>query len=145
MVQKSNQIISPIRKMAAVMITALLIQFLLGMYTNLFIAIPRTTMHGRRGGLTGMGRMMSAGISDPLFMIHMILGILLALGAIATVIVAIGTKQPPPLIIAIVGLISVLIAGYAGLTFFMNGHHNGESYTMALGWVSAFTAYFIGF
>lgn len=46
---------------------------------------------------------------------------LLALGAVATVIVAIGTKQPPSLIIAIIGLISVLIAGYAGLTFFING------------------------
>jgi hypothetical protein len=140
---KSTALASPVRMMVVMMIIALLIQFLLGMYTNLFIALPRVTVQGSGALMPGMGRMMSVGFSDPVFMVHMIVGMLLALGAIATVIVAVSLKQTPFMIITVIGLISVLIAGYGGLTFFMNGQHNSASYTMAVGWLSAFTTYFM--
>ena len=143
MTHKSTPLASPVRMMALMMIIALLIQFLLGMYTNLFIALPRVTTQGSGALMPGMGRMMSVGLSDPVFMVHMIVGMLLALGAIATVIVAVRAKQTPFLIITVIGLISVLIAGYGGLTFFMHGQHNSASYTMAIGWLSALTTYFM--
>lgn len=143
MLHKSTPLTSPVRMMAVMMIIALLIQFLLGMYTNLFIALPRVTVQGSVASMFGMGRMMSVGFSDPVFMVHMIVGMLLALGAIATVVVAVSIKQTPFIIITVIGLISVLIAGYGGLTFFMNGQHNSASYTMAIGWLAALTTYFM--
>ena len=65
------------------------------------------------------------------------------LGALATVMVGISVKQTPFMVITVIGLAAVLIAGYGGLTFFMNGQHNSASYTMAVGWLSAFTTYFM--
>lgn len=143
MTQKSKPVGSSVRTMALMMIMALLLQFLLGMYTNLFISLPRTTMRASGLLMPGMGHMMSAGILDPVFMAHMVVGMLLAIGAVATVIVAVRVKHPFFVIITIIGLIAVLIAGYGGIMFFMNGEHNSESYTMAIGWLSAFTTYFM--
>lgn len=133
----------PVRMAAIIMIMVLLVQFLLGMYANLFIDLPRATTQGPGALMLNMRRMMSVGFLDPLFMIHMIVGMLLVLGAIAAVVVAGTVKQPSFIIITIIGLVSVLVAGYGGLAFFMNGHHNSASYTMAIGWLSAITTYFI--
>lgn len=142
---QSSRTAFPVRMAAIIMIVALLVQFLLGMYTNLFINLPRVTMQGPGALMLNMRRMMSVGFLDPLFMIHMIVGMFLAVGAIAAVAVAVTVKHTPFLIITVIGLISVLVAGYGGLTFFMNGQHNSASYTMAIGWLSAITAYFVGY
>ena len=117
MTHKSTALGSPVRMMAVMMIIALLIQFLLGMYTNLFIALPRVTVQGSGALMPGMGRMMSVGFSDPVFMVHMIVGMLLALGAIATVIVAVSVKQTPFMIITVIGLVSRSGSPWRGETF----------------------------
>ncbi len=145
MTHKSPPTATPVQRMAVMMIIALLIQFLLGMYTNLFIALPRVAVQESGGLMLGMGRMMAVGFSDPVFMVHMIVGMLLVLGALATVMVGISVKQTPFMVITVIGLAAVLIAGYGGLTFFMNGQHNSASYTMAVGWLSAVTIYFMAY
>ena len=145
MTNQSSRLAFSVRMTTILMIMALFIQFLLGMYTNLFIDLPRVTMQGPGAWMLNMRRMMSVGFLDPLFMIHMIIGMLLVLGAIAAVVVAVTAKQTPLIIITVIGLVSVFVAAYGGLTFFMNGQHNSASYTMAIGWLSAITTYFMGY
>ena len=86
---------------------------------------------------------MSIGARDPVFLFHMIMGMLLALGAVVTLVGAVSARDRHAISLTSIGLVSVLIAGYGGLTFFMGGQHNSASFTMALGWLTALTIYFI--
>ncbi|MCL4352303.1 MAG: hypothetical protein M1318_06635 [Firmicutes bacterium] len=130
--------------MVRVMTALLLIQFLFGMYTNLFVILPRIPKPSGPGGFFAhMGSMMSVGIRDPVFLVHMIMGPFLVLGALITLIVAIMGMFRPAIILSSLGLVFVLTAGYGGLTFFMDGQHNSLSFVMALGWLGALTTYFI--
>ncbi|HBQ95194.1 MAG: hypothetical protein M1294_05645 [Firmicutes bacterium] len=130
--------------MVRVMTVLLLIQFLSGIYTNLFITLPRIPETRQLGGpFASMGSMMSEGIRDPVFLAHMIMGPLLVLGALITLILAIMGRFRPAIILSSLGLVFVLAAGFGGLTFYMDGQHNDASFIMALGWLSALTTYFI--
>ena len=130
--------------MVRVMTALLLIQFLFGMYTNLFLTLPRIPKARQLGVFFAhMGSMMSVGIRDPVFLAHMIMGPLLVLGALITLILAIMGRFRPAIILSSLGLVFVLAAGFGGLTFSMDGQHNNVSFLMALGWLSALTTYFI--
>ena len=125
--------------MAKVMTAGLLLQFLLGMYMNLYGVLPGPMIFsGARGG---MAFMVTAGTTNPLFMVHMILGALLALGALGILFMTVSHAQGPHRMSAVLGLVAVLIAGYGGLTFYMGGQHNGESILMAVSWLGAFISY----
>lgn len=135
---------SQIPGMTRLMIGTLLLQFVLGMYTNLFVTLPQVPEpSGPSGFMSHMGPMMSVGARHPVFLAHMIVGMLLALGAVVTLVGALSSHQRHAIILTSIGLASVLIAGYGGLTFFMGGQHNSASFTMALGWLVALTTYFI--
>lgn len=123
----------------------LFIQFLIGMYTNLFVRLPVVSSPiGMGGWMSDMGSMMSQSARSPIFMIHMILGILLVIGAVAAIAVSAVNGRAILTVWSGLGLTAILVAGYGGLAFFLGGHHNGNSYTMAVGWLVAFIAYFMG-
>ncbi len=120
----------------------LVIQFLLGMYTNLFVRLPLFAPSLGIGSAMGsMGTMMSQSARWPLFMGHMVFGVLLTLGAILTVILAAVNGRATATVWGSLGLASVLVAGYGGLGYFFGGHHQGDSLTMAVGWLVATIAY----
>jgi hypothetical protein len=111
------------------MLGLLAIQFLLGMAVNLYVRLPSA------GG--GMEEMMRTG---PLVMTHMMLGMLLAAGALVAFAVAIPYGRWA-VSCAAVALGGILVAGLGGLLFLMGGQSNGASYLMATGFLIAVGGY----
>ena len=113
----------------------LFIQFLLGMYINLFVSIPAASPffmmgYGPYGGF-------------PIVMVHMFLGILIGLISIGILFLSIGSGQKKILASAIGLFLSILIAGIDGLFFLFDGQNNINSYLMATGFILAMLFSFI--
>ena len=111
------------------MLGLLAVQFLLGMALNLYVSIPAFG--------ASMAAMMRTG---PLVMMHMMLGMLLAGGALLALALALplGRRAAG---CASVGLVGILVAGLGGLLFLMDGQTNGTSYLMAVGFLVAVAGY----
>ena len=133
----------PARLTAVVMISALLTQFVLGMYINLYVTVPKLNFGGGSAGMMpGMGGMMAVAF-DPALWVHMLLGMaLVPLGIVQVVAASSSPMRAVALPLAATGLVFVLVAGYGGVSFLMGGQQNGASLVMAVGFVCAFTAYF---
>ena len=111
------------------MLGLLAVQFLLGMAINLYVQISSAGF--------GMTEMMRSG---PLVMVHMMLGMMLALGAMVAVELALPYgKRAVRCAAAALG--GVLVAGIGGLLFLMDGQSNGASYLMAVGFLIATGGY----
>lgn len=111
------------------MLGLLAVQFLLGIAVNLYVQIPPAGF-----------RMMEMMRSGPLVMVHMMLGMMLAVGAM----VAVGVALPygrRVVSCAVTALGGILVAGLGGLLFLMDGQSNGTSYLMAVGFLIATGSY----
>ncbi|MCL4314357.1 MAG: hypothetical protein M1454_01325 [Candidatus Thermoplasmatota archaeon] len=105
----------------------LFIQFLLGMYINLFVSIPVMPAfsmmgYGPYGGF-------------PIVMAHMFLGIIIGLISLGILFLSIGTGRNKTLISATGLFLSVLFAGVNGLFFLFGGQNNVNSFLMATGFI----------
>nr|NNM91434.1 hypothetical protein [Bacilli bacterium] len=96
----------------------LLIQFVVGMYVNLY------------GG---------SGMTNA----HMMVGGLLLLDGLASVVFAILSKRTPLVITTIIGLLMLLFSFYAGSEFVQNGK-NVFSFDMSIGYALSLAAYIFG-
>lgn len=119
---------------AAAMVVVLTVQFLLGMGVNLTVHVA----HAR----FDVGSMMGVMRGQLLMMIHMMIGMLTAVLALVAVVAAVTLARAGVTVSAVVGLLSVLVAGYAGIRFLLTGG-NTASFTMAAGFVVAYAAYFV--
>lgn len=132
------------RALAGVALALLFVQFLLGMWLNLFASFPASNFYQSGiGGMMGsmMGFMPASGMS--VLMIHMMLGYALFIVSILVFAFALGSKGRSPIVLSVLGLTSVMIAGSGGLGFMFSGFQNDFfSYLMAMGFISAFAAYF---
>ena len=111
------------------MLGLLTVQFLIGMAVNLYVTLPSAN--------SGMAGMMRGG---PLVMIHMMLGIILILGAL----VAFVTSLPYgrwAIVCAAISLGGMILAGVGGITFLMGGESNSASFLMAIGFLVAVGGY----
>jgi hypothetical protein len=122
----------------------LAIQFLLGMYVNLYVNLPPVGRGARGGGQSMMGRFGTMFSSGPVLMVHMMLGMLLVVLAVVALIVAAGSADRFAIVWSAAGLAALLVAGYGGISFFMFGHNNVDSYLMAIGFLASFAAYLTG-
>lgn len=130
-----------VRNLAVLMVVALCLQFVLGIYVNLFVSIPQVSAGTPGAMMAGMGAMMGRGVS-PTFMVHMMLGMLLVLLGVATVVIVAPSEFGAAAItFAGVGLASLLVAGYGGMSFVMFRQNDALSFTMAIGFIFAVTAY----
>lgn len=123
----------------------LAVQFLLGMYVNLYVNLPPVSSGARRVGesmMGGFGTMFSPG--RPVLMAHMMLGMLLVAIGVVALVVAAGSRDRFAIAWSAAGLAALLIAGYGGISFFMFGQDNGASYLMAVGFLASFAAYLTG-
>ncbi len=111
------------------MLGGLAVQFLLGMVLNLYVTIPHFG--------AGMAAMMRAG---PLVMAHVMLGMVLAGGALLALAMALpwGRRAVG---CAAAGLAGILVAGLGGLLFLLGGQTSGTSYLMAVGFLVAVASY----
>jgi hypothetical protein len=120
-----------LRTLAIYMFGFLAIQFVLGMVTNLYLQFPDTN---RPDLLWATARSQA-----PTFA-HIILGILLLVGAIIFVIRAARQHNRAWVISSWVGLISIIVAIYGGVTF-TTTQANAYSMVMALSFIASVVAY----
>jgi hypothetical protein len=116
---------------AIFMIGALVVQYTLGMISNMFVQFPDTT----RPDLLWV-----AARSQFPTLAHIIVGTLLLVGAIVFVIRAARQKNRPWIVSSAIGLASILAAIFGG-TQFVTTQTDAYSLLMALATIVAFIAY----
>ena len=121
----------PIKTQANVILGVLIIQYLFGMFVNLFVQFPDTQKEGVLWEF--------AKNQWPL-VIHMIIGGLMVIGGIVFLIRTIRRKEKQLIIAASVGLAAILIAAFAGAQF-VSTQADGYSYTMAVAFIIAVVSY----
>jgi hypothetical protein len=113
------------------------IQFALGMFLNLFVALPSFGSYGMMGMISASGM--------PALMAHMMIGY--ALGALALVILAgaLAVAAQNLLLVATTAatFVSILAAGLGGLAFLFGNQNNAYSFVMSTGFLFAFTFAFL--
>lgn len=102
----------------ATLLGLLFIEFLLGMYNNLYVdlADPRHST----GTING----------------HIVLGLLLVLGEAVAVIAGIRARRVALIAVALLGLIATVLAVVTGFSF-LDTSNDAYSYTMAVGFICA--------
>ena len=110
-------------------VVMLIIQFILGMIYNLYGTAPTSTK--------------SIGLfSSPTIALHVIVGILLGLAAIAQLVRAIGARHSLTICLSALGLVFIIGAGFAGLGFSGSGAA-GASLGMSLAFAAALACYVV--
>ncbi len=122
-----------VRYSIMVIVTLLIVEFLLGMWVNLYAAVPVGT---------------KLGLSQPDFAgkfeleIHLIVGIFLGILSIVALIFTSLLKKILAVVFALFGAVSIIVAGVSGLAFASGGYvNNGESYTMSVAFLAAILLY----
>jgi len=110
-------------------VVMLIIQFILGMIYNLYGTAPTSA---KPIGL----------FSSPTIALHVVVGILLGLAAIAQLVRAIGARHSLTIWLSALGLLSIIGAGFAGLGFSGSGA-NGASLGMSLAFAAALACYLV--
>jgi hypothetical protein len=120
-----------LRAQAFVTIGLLIIQFILGMLTNLFVHFPDTTQ---------VESLWEYARSQLPAMAHIIAALLLLASGVVFMVRA--ARQPDCiwLVSAIAGLTGIVVAFFGGVMF-ISFQQEGYSLTMALGFMIAFVAY----
>jgi vacuolar-type H+-ATPase subunit I/STV1 len=122
--ERSAGRLKALRRASFASLVLLLIQYGLGMYTNIYVTVPSAD----KGG--GMGKAISNGPAA--LSIHAVLAILLILAAIGLLVQAIMARYWTVLVAAAVGLIAIIGAAFSGADFTNNGGQDSASMTMAV-------------
>jgi heme A synthase len=113
-----------LRLSAISVLAGLAAEFILGMYTALFVDMDS-----------------GAGASNPVVMVHATLGLILLALAVTTFINALRIKNRIPLVSSAIGLAMILISDICGTVFIMDPTKDAYSFIMALGILGAFISY----
>ncbi|MEI7885574.1 MAG: hypothetical protein WCI30_09530 [Clostridia bacterium] len=127
----SNKLLQKIKFIGMLMIALLVLEYILGMYANLFVEIPE--------GSNGWQFAVGSGI----IMSHIILGTLLLLFSIALFIFSIRAKEKSWTVISILGLVSIFGSLAYGSAFLSKDSDIG-SFLMAVGLGIAVLVYSAG-
>lgn len=126
------------------MLVTLLVQFLLGMWVNLFVDIPKDHPGANppeyfSGVVTNVTWAILHGPSI-LLVLHAVLGLILVAGAISFAVLAIRSGPRSLAIAGVAGGLAVLFAGFNGGSF-LNYHEDFSSMIMASFFAIAMGAY----
>lgn len=122
------------RTVVTVVLWGLAVQYLLGMWTNLYAQLP-----GPSGAM--MGAMMSALGANPELALHMWLGMALGITGIGALVAVTVSGATRAAVGTAIGLAGIALAGLNGMRFLMFAHSNAASYLMALGFLIAVAGY----
>ncbi len=118
----------------------LFLQFLLGMWANLFAVFPSYSQPLGQGLVVGLA-ILQSGL--PVVIIHAINGLLILAFMIVNLIFARRTKRKALSYLGIISLLSLIIAVYSGYHFVQSGWVNNiYSYSMATGFIVAMLSTF---
>lgn len=146
-VAKSRTTVQWFRTIAAFTLALLAIQFLVGMLVNLFVQVP--AVHpgvGADNYFVGVAQGVAWALAHSALALklHVIVGLLLFLAALALLALAIAVQRRAWIIAAVFGLIGIMGAGFNGASF-MNYGHDFSSLIMSIGFLLAATSYVLGF
>src|SRR6516165_4545228 len=118
------------------LLIALLVQFALGMYVNLFAYIPLNHPgHRAKNFFAGSYHSVAWAETSPhsplILAFHAGLGLLLVLGSLWLAVLAIRGRRAGFVWAAVLGALFILGAGFNGASF-LNYNHDANSYVMAL-------------
>jgi heme A synthase len=119
------------RTHAIVMLGLLVIQYILGMITNLFVKLPEDGQPEQ---------VWAAANSQFPSAAHIILGMLLLVVAIVIIVRAVMSKNRTLIWISIAGLAAIAVATYGGVVF-TTGQSDTYSLVMALGFIVSVVVY----
>jgi len=117
-------------------IIALLVEFCLGIWVNLYGHLPAAD-HGANVG-TGFSRAISGGPVG--LSIHAVVGALIVISSVTATVRAVLVRRPVVLVPAVLGLLAVVDAAVSGATFVGNGS-NAASMSMAVATAVAVACY----
>jgi heme A synthase len=120
-----------LRTQAILMLGLLVIQYALGILTNLYVQFPNTDQPDQ---LWAVARSQFSSAA------HIVLGLLVLVGAVVFVIRAARKSNRGWLASAVIGLIGIIIAIYGGVTF-TTTQAAAYSLVMALGFIASLVAY----
>jgi len=127
------------------LLVALLVQFGLGMYVNLFATIPLNHPgHGANDFFAGSYHSVAWAETSPhaplILAFHAGLGLLLVVGSLWLAVLAIRGRRAGIVWAAVLGALFILGAGFNGASF-LNYNHDANSYVMALLFAAAVLCY----
>ena len=128
---KDSGFLRPVFMMASFELVFLVIQFLVGMYVNLFVALPHSL------SFLGMMGFMGVYSGFAFVMVHMMIGILVGLTSIGILFVSLFSGRFNMSILSLSLLLSIILAGVNGLFFVFDGQNNINSYLMSIGFILA--------
>lgn len=120
-----------LRPQIIVLMAALVVQYALGMYINMFISFPDQATEGQLWEFAWAHWPVST---------HIILAGLLALGAIVLCVRAARVRSRPLIWSSLIALLALFVAGGSGGQFIPT-QNDAWSYSMALAFIVAFCAY----
>lgn len=141
---------SKLSSVVFVMLTLLVIQYVVGMVTNLFVQIPSSLSSQYESG-GAFYRYWWAALrwilanSSIFLQLHVIIGILLVIGSLIVVGISIAMKRRAWIAFSISGSIFTIGAGVNGMFFVSFGQHDINSLIMALAFLAAFVCYVAGY
>lgn len=115
--------LSRLRFVNLAVLVLVLIEYGIGMYVNLYVTIPKADHGGSIGTAISNG---PATIG-----IHVVLGLLLALGALAILVQAILARLWAVVVLSVIGVFAMVFASVAGSTFTSTGDE-ADSMAMAV-------------
>jgi len=129
------------------LLVALLVQFGIGMYVNLFVSIPlnhpgRLPKNFFAGSYHSVAWAETSKHAPLLLAFHAGLGLLLVLGSVWLAVLAIRGRRAGYAWAAVLGALFILGAGFNGASF-LNYNHDANSYVMALLFAAAVLCYII--
>ena len=113
----------------------LIIEFLVGMYLNLFSADPAGSK-----SVNPFVQIFTGG--QLLLAVHVIIGFLLLFLSLLLLLLSIAVRHGRTILLAVIGLGAMLLAFWAGIAFVLGGYSNDQlSYGMAVGFLLSFVFY----
>ncbi|MHB1708103.1 MAG: hypothetical protein ACYCT2_01315 [Thermoplasmataceae archaeon] len=114
----------------------LAVQFVIGMWINLFALFPITNVAFPMYG------MMNVMFSVPELMVHMMNGVLIGLLSLMIFVMSLMGGFHKSAMLSAIASFSIFLAGMSGLEFILSGFQNNIlSFTMSLGFVVAIISY----
>jgi len=135
-----------LRRLTVFMLVLLILEFITGEITNLFVTIPSahpgTALSSSPGFVPGLGwSLTQSGLLA--LQVHGALGLLLILLSLVLIGLAIARRLWAWVIVSLIGGVGLILAALSGVGFVNSGEATG-SLVMALGFLLALIAYALG-
>lgn len=122
-----------LRLQVIAMLILLVVEFILGILTNLYVSMPIALRNGSAWKF--------AMTESPMLTLHIVVGTLLVILSITILIGAISAQKSVQIGFAVVGFILICLTWMSGSTFLTNGQSPLSSFLMSLGFMFAMTTY----